>query len=188
MENWKPVNGYEGFYEVSDLGRVRSVPRMIKSGINYNDKTFMKGRVLKANLKRGGYLSCDLSKLGVTKTKTIHRLVADAFIEKIEGKDYVNHKNAIKTDNRAKNLEWVTCKENARHAIEMGLIPEPSHSKKIMCVEEKLEFKSSVEAARWLNETKYKHSKNILVMARNIRAVCSGVRNKTHGYRWKDID
>jgi len=187
MENWKPVKDYEGFYEVSDLGRVRSVSRMINSGIKHNSETLKKGKVLKNNLKRNGYLTCDLSKNNVVKTKTIHRLIADAFLEKVEGKNYVNHKNAIKTDNRAKNLEWVTCKENARHAIDMGLIPEPLQCKRILCVEAKLEFKSSVEAARWLNETKHNHTKNILVMARNIRAVCSGKREKTNGYRWKDI-
>ena len=122
MEEWKDVVGYEGLYEVSNLGNVR------------NKQT---GKVLKPILgKRWGYYKLNLYKDGIMKSKTIHRLVAEAWIPQVEvDKDQVNHINEIKTDNRVENLEWCTVNYNNAYGthndrvydtlVEKGLIKHP---------------------------------------------------------------
>lgn len=107
-EIWKPVEGYEGLYEVSDSGNVRSLSR--KAG-----KVHIKGRILKPFQNRNGYLCVCLSKEGTTKTVGIHRLVATAFVPNPNGKETVNHINECKNDNRASNLEWLTLQENIHY-------------------------------------------------------------------------
>ncbi len=113
MERWKPVPGYEGFYEVSDRGDVRSLKRATTSG-----------KVLKLSKTKHGYLKVTLSKNGEHKTAAVHRLVALAFLENPDNKQEVNHKNGIRTDNSLENLEWVTNSENQLHAYrELGKKP-----------------------------------------------------------------
>ncbi len=113
-EEWRPIEEYPNYYEVSNLGNVRSVNRFV-----YN-KT-QKGRLMNRHKINSGYFIVCLSKDNKVKGRTIHRLVAKAFCGKPEGKDFVNHKNGIKTDNRAENLEWCTKSENAIHAFKTGL-------------------------------------------------------------------
>jgi hypothetical protein len=108
-EQWKPVAGFTG-YEVSDQGRVRS----FKSG---------KAKILK-QIKCKGYSYVNLYKKGKKHFKSVHRLVAEAFLGIPEVKLEVNHKNGLKTDNRLSNLEWVTPLENMIHAVETGLIDQ----------------------------------------------------------------
>lgn len=114
-EIWKPITGYEGLYEVSDLGRVRGLNRIVKksNGYNYNSK----GRILRPRNKPNGYLFVSLHKLCKPMNLFIHRIVAEAFIPNPEGKKTVNHKNGIKTDNRVENLEWTTYSENHLHSF-----------------------------------------------------------------------
>lgn len=187
MELWKEVKGYEGYYEVSSIGRVRSVDRYVNTGIRHSEKKLVKGSLLKLSLKRNGYLAVDLRKGSKQKTVSVHRLVAIAFIPQVEGKPIVNHKNLIKTDNRVENLEWVTRSENVQHAVDNGALPGNGLKKRIRCVETGEEFESSYQAADWLNRTKYQYTKNISHMAQNIRACCLGMRHMTHGYHWEDV-
>lgn len=122
-EIWKSVKGYDGFYEVSNQGRVRSVDRFVMQVLNgVQTKCSYKSRMLRFTIDKAGYPMVTLSALGKIKTFRIHRLVADVFIENPESKKTVNHINAIKTDNRIENLEWATQLENNVHANVNGLI------------------------------------------------------------------
>lgn len=119
-EQWKDIDGYEGYYQISNLGRVKSLERKVV-GYYGADRT-LKERI-KSLQKSDGYLTVSLSKNGKNKRYKIHRLLAKAFIPNPENKKCINHKNGIKTDNRIENLEWVTRKENLQHAHRNGLIP-----------------------------------------------------------------
>ena len=101
-EEWRDVVGYEGLYQVSDQGRVKS--------LKWN-----KERILKPSMDKDGYLLVTLCAGGKPKTLKVHRLVCEAFHENLENKSDVNHLNEIKTDNRASNLEWCTRRDNINH-------------------------------------------------------------------------
>lgn len=105
-EVWKDVKGYEGLYQISDMGRVWSVQTQ---------------RYLKPQIK-SGYENVNLySKNGKMKTERVHRLVALMFCDKAEGCTVVNHINGNKRDNRADNLEWTTVSGNTKHAYDNNL-------------------------------------------------------------------
>ena len=107
MTEWKPVKDYEG-YEISSCGDVRNV------------KT---GRILKHGRNRG-YASVNLyTGERKYKTKKVHRLIAEAFIDNAEGLPVINHKNGDKLDNRIENLEWCTQAHNIQHMIDEGIHP-----------------------------------------------------------------
>jgi hypothetical protein len=122
MTEWRDVDGYEGYYQVSDLGQVRSLPRLIQQG---KRKVFIKGRILKQNSDTNGYQIVVLSKDGIHKSCRMHRIVAEAFLPNPEGKTEVNHINGNKKDNRAVNLEWNSRKENVIHSQQNGLAKAP---------------------------------------------------------------
>lgn len=117
---WKPVDGYEGLYEVSNKGQVRSVERVNHNGHKY------KGQILRCRAIND-YLAVTLSKNGIEKQFTVHRLVATAFCG--TPNEEVNHKDGNKRNNCADNLEWVTRLENIRHAHETGLVPKGKGSR-----------------------------------------------------------
>ena len=99
-ELWKDIKGYEGLYQVSNFGRIKRVTT---------------GRILKGRKNKGDYLIVELSKNNIASGKTIHRLVAQAFIPNPENKPQVNHIDEDKTNNMVSNLEWMTAKENNNH-------------------------------------------------------------------------
>lgn len=102
-EIWKPIRGYEGYYEVSNLGRVRS----LGNGLTHNKSmTYLSGGDLR------GYRVVNLWKNGHGISKRVHRLVAEAFIPNPDNLPQINHKNEDKADNRVENLEWCTCAYN----------------------------------------------------------------------------
>ena len=99
-ETWVPVRDFEGLYEISDIGRVKSLPTM-----DWRGRVF-KERILTNSKTRSGYTRVVLYKDGIRNERTIHRLVASAFLENPNNYPCVNHKNEIKDDNRVGNLEW----------------------------------------------------------------------------------
>lgn len=124
-EIWMDIIGYEGIYQVSNLGRVRSYDRYYtRTSINGKSfKQFIKGRIIKSIPHGDGYLYVSLNKDGCRKNYFVHRLVAIAFIPKPNNKDYVNHKDHNRSNNIVENLEWLTLVENLNYSIELGKHP-----------------------------------------------------------------
>jgi hypothetical protein len=119
MEIWVDVVGFEFGYEISNFGRLKSKDRIVDYGWK---KAVRKQKILKTRIcPKLGYEYTVLSINKNRKTVKIHRLVAEAFIDNVSNKPFVNHINGIKTDNKASNLEWATASENTRHAFKYGL-------------------------------------------------------------------
>jgi hypothetical protein len=110
---WRNIKGYEGYYQVSNYGQVRSVDRTlhVKDGCREYDKKLL-GKHMRQYLHSNGYKVVPLTKDGVCETLFVHRLVAEAFIPNVNQLPFINHKDEDKTNNCYLNLEWCTCQYN----------------------------------------------------------------------------
>ena len=170
-EIWKPIKGYEGLYEVSNFGNVRSLKR-----------NTTEGKVLKQGWHTRGYSNVSLSKGNNHKTRSIHRLVAETFIPNPNNLPEVNHKDGNKKNNCVENLEWVTRIENVLHSMETGLkkpiFNNPLRSKAVN--QYSLDgillqtYPSTGEAER---QTGVRHG--------NISKCCNRQTPTAGGYKWK---
>lgn len=127
-ELWKPVKGYEGYFEISNLGRVKSVSRVVlKSGKDFNIKECIKRIYNNAQ----GYPCVTLCKDGRSRHKLLHRLIAEAFIPNPDNKPCVDHINTIRYDCRIENLRWVTQKENANNPLSLQHCKDNTYTKDV---------------------------------------------------------
>lgn len=160
-EYWKDIKGYEGLYQISNLGRVKS---------------FYSGKILKGIKATNGYLNVRLYKNGTPHGLSIHRLVAQAFIPNPENKPEVNHIDEDKTNNKISNLEWNTRLENMRHGSIIQRKQKP-----VLAISNSMEwdyyFNSLKEAAETLN-----------LHASNITAVLKGRYKQTGGFYFEYAD
>lgn len=115
MEQWKDIEGYEGIYQISSLGRIKSLPRTFYSGKNHHIKKTYPEKMMKPKRYETGYLYIDLCANSQVKRFKIHRLVAKTFIPNPENKPCIDHINAVRDDNRMENLRWVDNFENMRN-------------------------------------------------------------------------
>lgn len=175
-EEWRDVNGYEGIYQISNLGRLRSLDRKVK-GKN-NSLRLLKGKILKFSKNLSGYPVRLLSRESTRTSFSIHRLVANAFLKKEKGKDYINHKNEIKTDNRVENLEWCTASYNNKYngrAIKINAKRrKPVKATNVISGEE-----------IWFISISYAHKAGFDLA--HIHDCCNGYRKTHKGYRWEYI-
>ena len=136
IEIWKPLIykgvDYTGHYEVSNLARVKSLERIVKHG---DISRHVPEKILKNILMLNGYHMIGVSLRGVGVKLGVARAVATAFIPNPDNKPQVNHIDANKLNNLPSNLEWCTAKENAKHAIDMGLRPPPRKLKEYQVIE-----------------------------------------------------
>ena len=188
MENevWKDIEGYEGMYQVSNLGRVRSLDRYVpafcalsKTGeiVNY----FRKGVIIKQHIAgKSGYLYVRLSIGDKAKGYSVHRLVAKAFIPNPDNLPEVNHIDEDHLNNQADNLEWVTHFQNEHHGTKIERAAKTRYRRPVEALNEKGEVVATydriVDAAKALG-----------INIGTIWQVCNKIRNcKTAGgYRWK---
>lgn len=159
-EVWKKIKGYEGMYEVSNLGRVKSFQRKKREGRQLSPHD------------NGGYLFVTLSQNGFSKVCSVHRLVAIAFIPNPKNKPQINHKNFQTGDNYTDNLEWCTASENIQHSLKYG--KKGKRVRQILNGQIIRVFKSITLAAVFVNKTK-----------QAISLVCRGGMKTCAGYEWE---
>ena len=149
-EVWRPVVGYEDRYEVSNLGRLRTLGNRINhSRSGYNQRHTRLHSFSTA--KQWGYICVGLWKDGKCKQRMLHRLVAEAFLPNPKNLPFVNHIDGNKRNNTCSNLEWCTAKENAQHAIRTGLNLADGKNKPVKCLTNNTIYKSISEAERALH-------------------------------------
>lgn len=180
-EVWKDIEGYEGLYQVSNMGRVKSLPRkkhMPRNGIGCYYTT--KERILRHG-KATRYLHVGLEKDGENKVFSIHRLVAKAFIPNPHNKPFVNHIDGNKHNNITINLEWCTQKENIGHAFLNGLSDYSSKRKKVNQYDLNGDFICSFSGCIGVEKTLgFSHGM--------ISMCCRGKCKTAFGYIWKYAD
>lgn len=173
-EQWKDIPGYEGLYQASKDGQVKSLGRLScrKDGrLNrYEEKTLKQSRHPK------GYMRVCLTKNGKIKGLFVHRLVAMAFIPNPKHLPQVNHINEDKTDNRACNLEWVSCVDNVNHGTGKIRCGKAHEFPVVMIMPDgtETEFSSATAAANALG-----------IVSQGIQNCCSGREPSYKGFRWR---
>ena len=189
-EEWRDVVGYEGYYQVSNLGRMRSLDRKVSTG--KSGYRIARGKILKPTFGKQNYYTVSLSKDNIQVRKSVHRLVAEAFIPRIEGKDYVDHINANTKDNRAENLRWVTMAENNQHIHELGHFNKELASR--LMRERNAKYGTPIPPKRVIrNDGVVFESINAAAVASgarvgNVSKVAHGLIKQTNGYSFKFVD
>ena len=149
-EIWKDIEGYEGLYQVSNMGNVKSLGRYRKT--KHNGVAWLKEKIMKPKIGKNGYYEISLMKNGKHKSHIIHRLVAKAFIPNPENKPCIDHINTNRFDNRIENLRWCTQKENLNNPISVEKQQnDPKKSKPILVIKKGeivMFFPSASEAGR----------------------------------------
>lgn len=187
-EIWKDIKGYEGLYQVSNLGRVKSLNHIRKNG--KSGEYIQKGKVLQNLISCCRYYQVGLSKNGSIKFLTVHRLVAEAFIPNPENKPQVNHIDGNKLNNCIDNLEWCTRSENQLHAWKNGLQMFTDNQLKSVT-------KNGISLVKPVNQ--YDKNKNFIKRWSSMKEVerslkipnscitdcCKGRRKTAGGYIWE---
>ena len=187
QEIWKDIKGYEGLYQISNLGNVKSLKR---NRFNYRLQRMIvvnKEKLLKQSFDGKKYLFVTLQKHKSRKNYRIHRLVAEAFIDNPNNLPQVNHKDGNKNNNCVSNLEWCDGSYNVKEAFRLGLSKKGAvhpNSKKVLQYDSNgnfiKEWHCVIDAINNLHLPKYAHS--------SISLCCRGKTQSAYGFKWKYID
>ncbi len=189
-EIWKDIEGYEGLYQVSNLGRVKSLERYQQ---NHSKLQKVEEKIKIIHIKSNGYQFVQLYKNNIMKNLHIHRLVAQAFIPNPDNKPQINHIDGNKLNNNVTNLEWCTNSENGKHAYKLGL-NRYTKRRQDATIEANKKYKSKPidqldlqgnYIRTWLNA--HEASRQLGIDRSTISQCCRGSRrNKTAGgYKWR---
>lgn len=178
MEQWKAIEGYEGIFEVSDYGRVRSLDRLSANGRQLKGKMMSVSRKGK---KENEYMQVGLMKEKKQRTHNLHRLVAIAFIPNPENKPEVNHLDGDKTNNHVSNLSWVTRKEQMEHASETGLMLVGGMSQNSKLTDVEAKYIREVYVEGHLEFSAKALSEKFSISTRTITAIANGTA-RPHSY------
>lgn len=172
-EIWKDIQGYEGLYQISNLGRVKSLEKIIITSNNITKRMIEK--ILKPHLHKG-YYSVTLRKDNKSKVYTIHRLVAKAFIPNPDNLPQVNHKDENKANNHVDNLEWCTPQYNINYG---------THNERQALTKSKIVYQYSLDKIL-LNVWKSTHDvhRKLGYAQGNIARCCRGESKTSNGYIW----
>lgn len=172
IEQNNVVYDFTGLYQVSNMGRIRSLDRIDASGHQ------LKGKMMKLTKRKDGYLIVKLSKNGKAKAFLVHRIVGFVFILNDDpiNKTEINHISEEKTDNRVSNLQWVTPKENSNHGTRIERITK-KQSKKVICIETGKVYLSTMDVQRKLGFNQG-----------SIGKCCNGKLKTCGGYHWMYLD
>lgn len=174
QEIWKPIEGYEGQYEASNTGYIKSIERdvMRKDGKKYHRKE----RILKTWVDRGGYLQVSLyDKKRKKKTCKVHRLIGLTFLRTVEGKGEINHIDEDKTNNAVWNLEWCTRKENINYGTRNQRTSKPV-----------AQFTKNGEFVK-LHQSVHSAGRSLGIYYQNICACAHGRAKTAYGFIWKYV-
>jgi len=174
MEEWKDIKGYEGLYQVSSYGRIKSIDRPIPYKGRSDKNRIIKGKMKVPTTTDKGYLKVTIFKNGKGKTREIQRIVAETFIPNPLNKEQVNHIDGNKTNNHVENLEWATVHENMWHSVHV--------LKNVIKSVEKYDLEgnyiATYESAKLAGEANH-------IKACSISNVIYGRRNSAGGYVWR---
>lgn len=177
-EKWVPVSGYEGLYEVSNLGNVRSLPRIVvgRNGV-------VPGKPIVRTRQKTGYYRVCLCANNTKKFMLVHRLVAEAFIPNTNSYEFVNHKDENRGNNIASNLEWCTAKYNQNYGtapLKKRLKRIETHGRPIFCIDKDGHIVKEYICITDVWKDGFER--------RNVNAVLKGRRKTCGGYFWKYKD
>lgn len=167
-EVWKDIKGYEGLYQVSNFGKIKSKRKILKQFINHK-----------------GYFIIQLSKRNISKTYIVHRLIAEAFIPNTENKPQVNHKDGNKQNNCIDNLEWCTNNENKAHAKINKLCKSSPIGEKNIRAKKVIQYDLNgnfIKKWNCINDIKRGFK---LSSASNISLCCKSKLRTAYGFKWK---
>ena len=178
-EQWKPIEGYESIYQVSNMGRVRRL-----AGVASNGRP-LKAQIIKPIIQHSGYCHVGLWRGGVCDQRRVHRLVAEAFIPNPDNKPTVNHLNEDKQDNRACNLEWATVQENTVYG---SCIERRTANRKVGAANRRTSVIGTDKDGNERVFDSIANASEYVGASRNdghISQCCKGKQKTAYGYKWR---